>query len=421
MKALVRSFGIVAVSMWSVVAMATVPPNVTEQGRLFAADGSPVNGSVMLVFSAYSDDTTTTALWTETDTVMVDDGYFSVQLGKTTAFPSTLWNGTTRFIGLKVGSDAEMTPRQEVVSVPYAILANDAVGDIHPNSITVGGTQIIDSLGNWVGPASTLTGPRGATGAIGPTGVVGATGPSGPVGATGATGSLGPSGPTGVTGATGATGPVGATGATGATGSIGLTGATGATGVIGHSGPTGPTGLTGATGPTGLTGATGATGATGPSGPDSPQNWTLIPCAQYFGCIAPGSVSNGGTANTPANITSIATNHTGGIMAVRGSGFCTTSQAAGVVYVSVEDANNTLTTSGARALAEIIIPTITANNGSSNSINVNTGSWTIPFDVVFMEGGAGAKTYYLNFESSGAATVTCSGAITAQWTNASNP
>jgi hypothetical protein len=208
------------------------------------------------------------------------------------------------------------------------------------------------------------------------------------------------------------------TGATGATGLTGLTGATGATGVTGATGATGAKGPTGPTGPTGLTGATGATGATGPSGPMGPQNWSLIPCQTYFGCFAPGIQTNS-AATTPVNIASLATNQTGGIMHVRGSGFCTvTGNPNGqTVFVTIENANNVSSQLGDRAIAEIVVPVITANNAGNNSVNVNVNAWTIPFEVTHMEAAVGAKTYFLNFATSQAQTVTCSGAITGEWSN----
>lgn len=43
-------------------------------------------------------------------------------------------------------------------SVEHARKADDAVGDIAPRSVSVGGRQVIDEEGNWVGPSSLTTG-----------------------------------------------------------------------------------------------------------------------------------------------------------------------------------------------------------------------------------------------------------------------
>src|SRR5262249_34596601 len=58
-----------------------------------------------------------------------------------------LWDGSTRYLGVKINSDPEMTPREQITSVPYAFISNDATGDIHPNSVTVNGTPIVNSSG----------------------------------------------------------------------------------------------------------------------------------------------------------------------------------------------------------------------------------------------------------------------------------
>jgi hypothetical protein len=277
---------------WALVvsapAHAAVPASLTQQGRLFDPAGAPLNGTVTVRFSVYASASGGAALWTETQALALDEGYFSAQLGATTPFPASLWDGATRWVGTQVGTDAEMTPRQATTSVPYALVAGDAVGDLHPTTITVNGVLVVDATGNWVGPSTGLVGPQGpqgVAGAQGPqgtpgaTGVAGATGPQGAAGATGVAGATGPQGTAGATGAAGATGVAGATGPQGAAGATGIAGATGpqgavgATGIAGATGPQGVAGATGvagpagAVGPQGPVGSTGAVGATGPQGP----------------------------------------------------------------------------------------------------------------------------------------------------------
>ncbi len=214
-----------------------------------------------ITFAIYDLETGGTPLWDETQTVSVADGLFNVRLGASDPITPTSWvDGRDLWLGITLAGEAEMTPRQQLVSVPYALNAGDVRGsDIHPNTIYVGSYGlVIDAGGNWLGVP--ISGTIGATGATGPTG------PSGPAGGpTGATGATGPAGPTG---ATGAAGPAGATGATGAAGPAGVTGPTGAVG------PAGATGATGAAGPAGPTGATGAGGPSGPTGPSGPSGAT---------------------------------------------------------------------------------------------------------------------------------------------------
>ncbi|MFO7622639.1 MAG: hypothetical protein R6W81_15465, partial [Bacteroidales bacterium] len=133
-------------------ASAQVPELLTQQGRLFDAGGEPVSGTVTLLFAIYSSPTGGTALWSEEQEVSLDEGFFSAQIGDVVPLPAGLFDGSVRYLGVTVGDDPEMTPRQPLVSVPYALTANNATGDITPTSITVNGVPVIDEDGNWVGP-----------------------------------------------------------------------------------------------------------------------------------------------------------------------------------------------------------------------------------------------------------------------------
>jgi hypothetical protein len=252
------------------VASAGVPASLTQQGRLFDAAGAPLTGTLSLAFAVYATPAGGAPLWTETQAVTLDAGYFSAQLGAVTPLPASLLDGSVRYLGITAGADAEMAPRTALSSVPYALSAGDAVGDLHPHTVSVNGTLVIDAQGNWVGPATGLVGPMGPQGPAGAVGLQGPAGPQGPAGAVGPQGPQGPAGVAGPTGAAGANGSNGATGAqgpTGAAGTNGNNGATGAQGPTGAAGTNGSNGATGAQGPTGAAGTNGNNGATGAQGP----------------------------------------------------------------------------------------------------------------------------------------------------------
>ncbi|MEZ4410433.1 MAG: hypothetical protein R3A52_28720 [Polyangiales bacterium] len=118
------------------------------------------------------------------------------QLGATTPIPPTVFGAEARWLNVTVGT--QPSPREAIGSVPYALVAGNAVGDITPTSITVGGTRIVDNMGNWVGPTSGPAGPAGPTGPMGPAGPAGETGPAGPTGPMGPQGPAGPAGPSSV-------------------------------------------------------------------------------------------------------------------------------------------------------------------------------------------------------------------------------
>ena len=203
------------------VAAAQVPATITHQGRLYDTNDAPINTTLSVQFSVYDVASGGVALWTEVHQVTFDQGYFSVELGSTVPFDTTVFDGSVRWLGITVGNDAEMTPRAATRSVPYALLAGDVTGDINPSSVTINGTTVIDSTGQWVGDPTGLVGPQG------PAGADGAQGPIGPQGATGAAGAGGPQGLQGPPGPLGPQGPQGAIGPTGATGAIGPTGPSG--------------------------------------------------------------------------------------------------------------------------------------------------------------------------------------------------
>ncbi|MBK8693372.1 MAG: hypothetical protein IPN17_14040, partial [Deltaproteobacteria bacterium] len=198
MKTVRRALGaLVLAAMCAVpaVAVAQVPSTMIHQGRLLDRAGAPSTGSQSIVYRIYDSATGGTPIWTETLNVTLDDGYFSTQLGATTPLTPMVFAGRTRFLGVTVGTDPEMTPREPIGSVPYALVATNVVGDITPTSITVGGMQIVDSTGRWVGASSGPAGPAGPAGPMGPAGPAGPAGATGPAGAAGPAGPMGPAGP----------------------------------------------------------------------------------------------------------------------------------------------------------------------------------------------------------------------------------
>lgn len=112
----------------------SVPQTLTQQGRLLDSDGAPVDGvQLTFTFSLYTTAAAGSAVWTETQSITPDKGYFSAKLGEGTAFTADIFDGSqgALFLGIKIGTDAEMAPRQELTSVPFAMLALNAVSAAH--------------------------------------------------------------------------------------------------------------------------------------------------------------------------------------------------------------------------------------------------------------------------------------------------
>lgn len=136
---------------------AVVPPGITQQGRLLDSEGNPVTGEVTFTFTIYDEATEGNVLWTAEQEIMLDDGYFSTRLGASGApFPANLFDGNDRFLGVAVGSDDEMSPRQTLGSVPYAHMANNVNGNITPASVRVNGVEVVTPDGQV--PATVIKG-----------------------------------------------------------------------------------------------------------------------------------------------------------------------------------------------------------------------------------------------------------------------
>lgn len=129
-------------------ATSTWPTMVNYQGQLTDLSGAAVaDGPYTMKFSLYNVASNGTAMWTETQTVNVTKGLFNAVLGSTTslasvplsAFNSDLW------VGLSVGADQEMSPRQQLLPSAYAKSAQ-SLGGLLPNN-TANNLVVLDATG----------------------------------------------------------------------------------------------------------------------------------------------------------------------------------------------------------------------------------------------------------------------------------
>ena len=58
-------------------------------------------------------------MWAETQSVSTKGGTFSVLLGAAISLPVNIFEDTVRYLGIRVSPDAEMLPRQRIVSTAY--------------------------------------------------------------------------------------------------------------------------------------------------------------------------------------------------------------------------------------------------------------------------------------------------------------
>jgi hypothetical protein len=130
---------------------ADVPHMINYQGYLTDNTGAPVTGTVGLTFRIYDDPAAGNLLWDEYHaSVSVDDGIFSVLLGGSLSNPEPLdpgdFNGDIRYLEMQVDGDPQpMSPRKEMVSVPYAFRAYAA--DQADNDWEVSGGNVFTGHG----------------------------------------------------------------------------------------------------------------------------------------------------------------------------------------------------------------------------------------------------------------------------------
>jgi hypothetical protein len=91
------------------------------KGRLTNSAGNIVdNGNYDITFSIYSQASGGNSLWSESQSVLVTKGIFSATLGVSNPV-NVDFNDGTYYIGIKIGSDSEMSPRQQIGAAPFAL------------------------------------------------------------------------------------------------------------------------------------------------------------------------------------------------------------------------------------------------------------------------------------------------------------
>ena len=113
---------------------------ISYQGRLTDNAGNPLDGTYDLSFDIYAVSAGGASLWSELHPgVIVSAGLFSVTLGSQTALPDSVFTGDTRYLGITINDNPEITPRTMLTSVASAAYARRVAGDV----TTGAGTMLI--------------------------------------------------------------------------------------------------------------------------------------------------------------------------------------------------------------------------------------------------------------------------------------
>ena len=143
---------------------------INYQGKLTNSSNIAVaDGLYTVEFKLYTQPTGGSAIWTETNSganrVQVTGGLFSVMMGSTTPFTGVDFNQTL-YLGVKIESDSEMTPRKVIGVVPAAFVA-DTLNGISSNQFlradiqnsTSSSVAFLNILQNGVGKIAEFFGP----------------------------------------------------------------------------------------------------------------------------------------------------------------------------------------------------------------------------------------------------------------------
>ncbi len=126
-----------------ILSFAEIPHSINYQGKLTNPSGSPVSdGTHSVTFRIYDVQAGGSPLWYETQYVTTEKGLFSTQIGATKDL--TLTFDKPYYLGIQVGSDTEMTPRQTLSSSAYAFRAKTAEEALH--SYTTDSADTVDGI-----------------------------------------------------------------------------------------------------------------------------------------------------------------------------------------------------------------------------------------------------------------------------------
>jgi hypothetical protein len=135
-----------------------VPTPLTTQGRLMDADGVAVEGTLELTFRLTDAEVGGEVLWSATQTVDFRNGYYAALLGadeSSNPLTDEILDQWPVWLEIQVSGQPPMAPRSALSSAPYARLAGRAEevigGVVDARSLRVGGVEVVDASGAWVG------------------------------------------------------------------------------------------------------------------------------------------------------------------------------------------------------------------------------------------------------------------------------
>jgi subtilisin-like proprotein convertase family protein len=141
-----------------------LPAQFNHQGRLLDSDGGALEGDATITFRVTNAESGGDTLWEETLTVPLNSGFYSAILGadeEDNPLDIEVLSQAPVWLELQLDGEGAMFPRSPINAVPYATMATVAEevsgGPVDASQIAVDGTPVVNELGEWVGPAPTVS------------------------------------------------------------------------------------------------------------------------------------------------------------------------------------------------------------------------------------------------------------------------
>jgi hypothetical protein len=143
-KKLIIYIGTLCLLVAAVSFAGSVPRKISYQATVEDSEGGPVTTEIQVIFAIYDNEFTKGQLWAETLLVHpADNGAFSKVLGEVHEIQDTVMDGGVRYMGITVGTDAELTPRTLLTASPYSFRVaslDDATGGVVHGVLTLAPT-----------------------------------------------------------------------------------------------------------------------------------------------------------------------------------------------------------------------------------------------------------------------------------------
>ncbi len=140
--------GILLLTLLPLTTTAAFTKQINYQGKLSDGTGaSVVDGTYSITFKLYDAPTGGSALWTETQSVVVASGLFSTMLGSVSSLDNINFNQAL-YLTLNVNGDGEMSPRKVIGAVPAAFQTSRLDGSASTTVVDVSDYLSVSGLTN---------------------------------------------------------------------------------------------------------------------------------------------------------------------------------------------------------------------------------------------------------------------------------